>query len=175
MPSIKQNQPPQTLPDFRNFGVMLRILLGVNLLALAAALAQSAGLADWLQRYIDMAAWVQPILLIDLALLAALNGVLRRLPTRPAIALILLLAAALSVGLLTVWASVGIDDGGVSRQLRAAALGVMVSGAMLFYFALRTRAFSPALAEARLQALTARIRPHFLFNSLNAVLSLIRS
>ena len=37
------------------------------------------------------------------------------------------------------------------------------------------RRFSPALAEARLQALQARIRPHFLFNSLNAVLSLIRS
>ncbi|TFV91674.1 histidine kinase, partial [Oxalobacteraceae bacterium OM1] len=43
------------------------------------------------------------------------------------------------------------------------------------YFELRTRAFSPALVEARLQALQARIRPHFLFNSLNAVLSLIRS
>ena len=33
---------------------------------------------------------------------------------------------------------------------------------------------SPALSEARLQALQARIRPHFLFNSINAVLSLIR-
>jgi len=43
------------------------------------------------------------------------------------------------------------------------------------YFELRVRAFSPALVEARLQALQARIRPHFLFNSLNAVLSLIRS
>jgi two-component system sensor histidine kinase AlgZ len=40
---------------------------------------------------------------------------------------------------------------------------------------LRTRALSPALAEARLQALQARIRPHFLFNSLNAVLALIRT
>ena len=45
----------------------------------------------------------------------------------------------------------------------------------LFYFETRARVFAPALAEARLQALTARIRPHFLFNSLNAVLSLIRS
>ena len=43
------------------------------------------------------------------------------------------------------------------------------------YFEMRTRAFSPALAEARLQALQARIQPHFLFNSLNAVLSLIRT
>ena len=36
-------------------------------------------------------------------------------------------------------------------------------------------AYSPALAEARLQALQARIRPHFLFNSINAVLSLMRA
>ena len=46
---------------------------------------------------------------------------------------------------------------------------------MLAYLALHLRAYSPALAEARLQALQARIRPHFLFNSLNAVLALIRS
>jgi two-component system sensor histidine kinase AlgZ len=38
---------------------------------------------------------------------------------------------------------------------------------------LRASALSPALVEARLQSLTARIRPHFLFNSLNAVISLI--
>jgi two-component system sensor histidine kinase AlgZ len=31
------------------------------------------------------------------------------------------------------------------------------------------------VAQARIQALQARIRPHFLFNSINAVLSLIRS
>jgi len=39
---------------------------------------------------------------------------------------------------------------------------------------LRGRALSPSLTEARLQALQSRIRPHFLFNSINAVLSLIR-
>ena len=44
-----------------------------------------------------------------------------------------------------------------------------------FYFHLRARALSPAITEARLQALQARIRPHFLFNSINAVLSLVRS
>ncbi|MDO9189761.1 MAG: histidine kinase, partial [Sulfurimicrobium sp.] len=51
----------------------------------------------------------------------------------------------------------------------------LLTAALLAYFNLRSRALSPALAEARLQALQARIRPHFLFNSINAVLSLIRS
>jgi two-component system sensor histidine kinase AlgZ len=44
----------------------------------------------------------------------------------------------------------------------------------LGYFDLRSRALSPAVAEARIQALQARIRPHFLYNSINTVLSLIR-
>ncbi|MBV5276354.1 histidine kinase, partial [bacterium] len=69
----------------------------------------------------------------------------------------------------------GIDSGSGSRLLRAALLAGMVATTMLAYFSLRASAFSPALAEARLQALTARIRPHFLFNSLNAVLSLMRA
>jgi two-component system sensor histidine kinase AlgZ len=54
------------------------------------------------------------------------------------------------------------------------ALVALTTFALLAYFHLRERALSPALSEARLQALQARIRPHFLFNSINAVLSLIR-
>jgi len=175
MPSIKQNAAGLPLPDFRNFGVMLRILLGVNLLALVAALLQSTGVGDWLQRYIELAAWVQPLLLLNLALLALCGGLLRRLPGGAGQLLVVLLSAASAVLLLDFWRFMALDEGGWPRLLRAALLGGMAAAAMLFYFTLRTRAFSPALAEARLQALTARIRPHFLFNSLNAVLSLIRS
>jgi two-component system sensor histidine kinase AlgZ len=51
----------------------------------------------------------------------------------------------------------------------------VVTATLLAYFNMRSRALSPAVTEARLQALQARIRPHFLFNSINAVLSLIRS
>ena len=53
-------------------------------------------------------------------------------------------------------------------------LCLAVTGVLLAYFNLRSRALSPAFAEARLQALQSRIRPHFLFNCINAVLSLIR-
>ncbi|MEI7429967.1 MAG: histidine kinase [Betaproteobacteria bacterium] len=175
MVSIKQNPIGHPLPDFRNFGVMLRILLGVNLLALAAALVQSAGLLDWLQRFVDMAAWVQPLLLFNLSVLALQSKGLQRLPVGLATTLVILMAAVSSALIIDFWRFMGLDDGGWPRLLRAALLGALVAGTLLFYFALRARAFSPALTEARLQALTARIRPHFLFNSLNAVLSLIRA
>jgi two-component system sensor histidine kinase AlgZ len=61
---------------------------------------------------------------------------------------------------------------GLGRTLAFAGLATVLT---LAYLTLHLRAYSPALAEARLQALQARIRPHFLFNSLNAVLALIRS
>jgi len=53
-------------------------------------------------------------------------------------------------------------------------LSLITTAVLIAYFRLRMRALSPAIAEARLQALQARIRPHFLFNSLNGVLSLVR-
>ena len=53
-------------------------------------------------------------------------------------------------------------------------ISVYVWGFM-HYHAILQRALSPALSEAKLAALTARIRPHFLFNSLNAAIALVRT
>ncbi len=175
MPSIKHNPASHPLPDFRNFGVMLRILLGVNFLALMAALVHSNGVTDWPQQYVEMAAWVQPLLLFNLALLALFARAIRLLPPRSGQLAVIVLAALSAVLLLDFWRFMGFDDGGWERCVKVGMLGGLAAGTLLFYFEMRSRIFSPALSEARLQALTARIRPHFLFNSLNAVLSLIRS
>jgi two-component system sensor histidine kinase AlgZ len=61
------------------------------------------------------------------------------------------------------------------RYIRHALVGVAVTLILLAYFRLRALALTPANQEARLQALQARIRPHFLFNTINAVLSIVRS
>jgi len=60
-------------------------------------------------------------------------------------------------------------------QWRDPLFAALIAGTVLYWARLRERAYSPALAEAQLQALQSRIRPHFLFNSLNAALGLIRS
>ncbi|MDR1995241.1 histidine kinase [Azonexus sp.] len=171
--SIRQFPATHPLPDWRNFGVMLRVLLGVNALALAAALLQVPELALWPSRFVDLAAIVEPLLLISLGLLSLGRGLLWRLPLRAGQALVLVLAGGLAFALYGYWGWLLPDDAG--SPWRAALLAMTAAALLLLYFDLRSGAFDPAQTEARLAALNARIRPHFLFNSLNAVLSLIRA
>ena len=173
MTSIRHFPATYPLPDWRNFGVMLRVLLGVNFLTLIAALVQSAALDQWLARFVDMAALVEPLLLLALGLLAALRDQLRRLPLRLGQLAVLGLVLVLAFAQQAYWQSLGFPESG--SGLRVVLLAAAACGLLLLYFELRARAYSPAQAEARLAALNARIRPHFLFNSLNAVLSLIRA
>ncbi|HYO28862.1 MAG TPA: histidine kinase [Azonexus sp.] len=173
MTSIRHFPATHPLPDWRNFGVMLRVLLGANLLALAVAFIQSPGLAEWMGRYVEMAALVEPLLLLALGLLAGLRNPLRALPLRLGQVSVVALVAGLAYAQQLFWQSLGFGDG--ANPLRPVVLAAAASIVLLGYFELRARAFSPAQTEARLAALNARIRPHFLFNSLNAVLSLIRA
>ncbi len=170
--SINHNANTGALPDFRNFGILLRIVLVVNGVALLAALLQVRIIGQWPTQFTENAALVEPLLILSLLVLAAAGGVLRRLPYAAAIVAVLAIELALTAALHTLgrnWFLV--DAHALPRWLLIVAL---TTGMLLVYFDLRGRALSPALAEARLQALQARIRPHFLFNSINAVLSLVR-
>jgi two-component system sensor histidine kinase AlgZ len=173
VPSINQNAYTSALPNFRNLGILLRILVLVNVLAIGAAIVRAPTLAAAWSELVDMSAIVQPIVIVTLLALVALNGLLRLLPY------FLGAAAVAAIALAVTWLMVGF----VQNAYRGEALGslprygvlVLLTTLMLLaYFDLRGRALSPAFAEARLQALQARIRPHFLYNSINAVLSLIR-
>ncbi|HZX32107.1 MAG TPA: sensor histidine kinase [Rhodocyclaceae bacterium] len=175
MASIRQIPSTHLLPDWRNLGTVLRVLLGINAMAMAAALVRAGSLAAWFPGYVEMAAWVEPPLFALLCLLAAGRDLLWRLPGRAAQALVAGAAGLVAGVQYDAWTWLGLAERAPLGAWRAALLGAAATGAMLGYFELRARAFSPAVAEARLAALNARIRPHFLFNSLNTVLSLIRA
>ena len=169
MPSIRQNPYPDALPDFRNLGVVARALMAVNLFGLAAALASEPDWMRALDAFVLSTALIEPPLIAVLATLSAAAPLLRRLPYWPACALVVALALALAAA---TQAALGQFAGvGLGRVL---VFSFVSAALVLAYLTLHLRAHSPALAEARLQALQARIRPHFLFNSLNAVLALIR-
>ncbi len=145
-----------------------RILVAVNLAALAAALHAAESWTQAIDRFVRAAAFVEPLLLASLVVLYAAARLLVRLPYWPGCAAIFAIELALAAGLELLAAG---HAEGIGRVLALTAAAVAL---LLAYFRLFAKAYSPALADARLQALQARIRPHFLFNSLNAVLSLIR-
>jgi two-component system sensor histidine kinase AlgZ len=169
--SINQNANPGALPNFRNLGILLRILVIVDGMCLAAALVKTPDPMMLMEELIDVSAIVQPILILSLLALAAANNGLQRLRYWHALATLLALELAVSA---IVYGAGIYMLGTTGSLLRYAVFTLVITGVLIGYFDLRGRALSPALTEARLQALQARIRPHFLFNSINAVLSLMR-
>lgn len=166
------------LPNLHNLGIHLRILVIVNLLAILAAILQTKDLTDFLPRLAELSAVTQPILILSLLVLYGLYPLLDKLPYKISLCIVLLLEvsiAALMISFFSNFLWLGTESGPEYISYRAVILTGTVTAIVLYYFFLQQRAYSPAIAEARLQALQARIRPHFLFNSINAVLSLIRS
>ena len=161
------------MPDFRNLGVIARVLLAANAAGFAAAAVRSQRFAELADQFAPVALVLEPALIASLAALYLLSPVFGRLPYAAGLACAGAIAAAFSAAMAPVAYALG-QIGGPWDGARNAVWALILVGLLAAYFNLRARAFSPALAEARLQALQARIRPHFLFNSLNAVLSLMR-
>jgi len=172
--SINQTGAGIRLPNFCNVGVMLRSLVLVNVLIAAAAVIRAPSVREIWFEFLLFAAFGEPVLILSLVVLCLARRWLHAIGYVGAIALLAAFELAVTWVLYE-----------VSRQfdfeLRPMTFGQVtflvffVTAVTLAYFDLRARALSPAVAEARIQALQARIRPHFLYNSINAVLSLIRS
>ncbi len=172
-PIIRQNPDLPALPDFRNLGVILRILVAANGAAAVAALVEAPRVELWSTEFIDNVSVLQPQLMLELALLYAVQPWLARQPY--ATGAWIVVAASVACGIATHALIEATQIVRAGDLLRALLLGLLLTGALLFYFRLRAKALSPSITEARLQALQARIRPHFLFNSITAVLSLVRT
>ncbi|HET7546845.1 MAG TPA: sensor histidine kinase [Usitatibacter sp.] len=172
--SINQTAGAIRLPNFCNLGIMLRSLVVVNLLFGAAAVARASTLSSAGFELLELAALGEPVLIVSLLALCAARRGFHALGYARSIALVAIFELVLTWGawhavqaLFPVYATLSFP--------RLATLVLFATAVTLAYFDLRARALAPAIADARIQALQARIRPHFLYNSINAVISLIRS
>jgi two-component system, LytTR family, sensor histidine kinase AlgZ len=163
-----------TLPNLQNLGILLRILVGVNLFGIVATILLSKQLSDFLPIFTMLSTVIQPVLLLSILVLYLLYPLLKKLSYWQSIAIIVAVEVIIST-FISLLFSQSLSLEYATASYRVILLSLSATAAMLYYFDLRQRAYSPAITEARLQALQARIRPHFLFNSINAVLSLIRS
>jgi two-component system sensor histidine kinase AlgZ len=178
------------LPDFCTSRATLAIVLIVQLTACVLTLArQSAGIDFWtdLWRTSVFLLWIG---LAGAALLCMLRDRLARLTVAAGSAWVLALIAAVVTAVSLIAYLIGqsrlmLESGGAHLfpseprrfVLRNVSIGLVVTGLALryFYVAHEWRRSVELRAAARVHALQARIRPHFLFNSMNTIAALTRS
>lgn len=158
------------LPKSLSAGIALRAIVVANALLFLGAMVrtQGGGAAETISIFANMASAA------ELALLATLGGISLIWERTSEIgrfwAAILLGGAAEAVASRIV----SLAPQSAGEFAYSAMLGSMVAAGVIAYFDWRHKGLSPALAEAKLQALQSRIRPHFLFNAINGIAMLVR-
>ncbi|WP_321349147.1 sensor histidine kinase [Halopseudomonas oceani] len=169
------------LPDLCSSVAVFTLIILAQLVVLVWVLAQPvAGVFDWLQ--LAMASlFVQWIVLLSAALLCRLRGWMQRRPLALAVAVCfaVVIAPTLLFTVLGDWVVYRGMQGALhweaEQLLRHGLIALIMTSLLLRYFYLQQQWQRQNQAElrSRLQALQSRIRPHFLFNSLNSIASLI--
>ena len=164
------------VPELCQSEALLALVLLAELLVLVLVLAEPMnGSFDWLRLALT-SLFVQWIVLLSAALTCRLRPWLARLPVALAGVLCCLLVVLLT--LLCTWIAdyyLLLDEPQADLYLRHALIALIMSALLLRYFYLQSqwRRQEQAELRARIESLQARIRPHFLFNSLNSIASLV--
>lgn len=171
--------PGFSLPELCRVEALFGLILLAELLVLVLVLADPVpGGLDW-SRLALTSFFVQWVLLLTVALLCRLRPLLAR---RSALLISLLTClVCVAVTLACTWASLLLElyppDSqltGLPLYLRHGLISLIMSAIVVrvLYLQGESRRQQQASLQARLQALQARIRPHFLYNSLNSIASL---
>ena len=164
---------PVLVFDACQVGVVLRAVLYVEVVAAVAVLYMAEGAADWLARLAVLTAGTLPATLLWLIVGCAFKRPLARLGET------LQAAAGIALGALAgVYACGTLALLGLTRSspwLASACTGALLASGLVAGLVWRVRGRTPAATAARLAELQSRIRPHFLFNTLNSAIALVRA
>ncbi|HUO18778.1 MAG TPA: sensor histidine kinase [Steroidobacteraceae bacterium] len=178
------------LPNFCTSRTTLAIVLIVELTAFVLTLARQSAVVDFWTDLVRTSLFLLWIGLAGAGLLCLLRHALARLGVAAGSAAVMALIAGLVAAISVCAYLIGrthlvVDTGGsslfpphpLSFALRNVCIGLVVCGLALryFYVAYEWRVSVELRAAARVHALQARIRPHFLFNSMNTIAALTRT
>ena len=165
---------PERVFDVCHVGLVLRAVLGVQgLLALGIALA-ARDVLQWTQDVASGTLVTMFGVLLWLLLVCAARRVLGRLAEPVQWALLLPLGALTGSMGWQLLNLAGESPSGLFRLASIALAGAATAALLLAWLKLRERSQRPADALAQLVELQSRIRPHFLFNTLNSAIALVR-
>jgi two-component system sensor histidine kinase AlgZ len=175
----------QVLPDFCQAGVFFIAVLGGELLALILAFAAVERASDFWTALALISLLVQWVVMGSSLAFCLLGRWLNRLEARKALGLayvlIILVAGIMGFGSAQLAIPLGLYSSIAVTQpswfyIKLLAIAGITAAILLRYLYVQQqwRAQVEAESLARIEALQARIRPHFLFNSLNTISSLVR-
>ncbi|MCW5642891.1 MAG: histidine kinase [Rhodoferax sp.] len=167
--------PARRVPlfDACQIGVVLRAVLFVELVMAVAALFVADSPVAWVLRLALLTGAALPATLVWLLVACALQRVLARLSMRNQVAAGVLLGALAGLYGCATLLVIGLVD--QAPWIACGATGATLAGALVAAMVMRERARAPAETTARLSELQSRIRPHFLFNTLNSAIALVRA
>ena len=182
-PSTSAQTMPETTPqtlqhgpvlifDACHLGVVLRAVLGVEIALALAAMYASPNAWEWLLNMALLTSGGLPGTLVWLLMACSLKRMLHRMEGSHQYAMGIALgmvAGLYATGMMAI-------TGEVARMhwLANAVSGGLMAAVLVGYLVLRAEGRTPAATKAQLTALQAHIRPHFLFNTLNSAIALVR-
>lgn len=164
---------PALVFDACHVGVVLRAVLFVEGVIGVGALYGAESLLEWIARLSLATGGALPATLAWLIAACSLKTVLQRLSTALQYTAGVALGAVAGLyacGMLTL-ANIAASP----PWLASAATGALLAALLVAGLVLRARGRTPAATTARLTELQSRIRPHFLFNTLNSAIALVRA
>jgi two-component system, LytTR family, sensor histidine kinase AlgZ len=165
--------PPAFVFDACHVGVILRAVLLVELLMGVGAMFATNDFSSWFSLLAIITSAALPATMLWLVVACALKKPLQRL-TRLGQWLSGMALGAMAGGYgcaLLVW--VGFVTN--APWIASVVLGALVAAGLVAALIWRAQQRTPASAAARLSELQSRIRPHFLFNTLNSAIALVRA
>jgi two-component system sensor histidine kinase AlgZ len=154
-------------------GVVLRAVLFVEVCASVGVGFASQDLTDWMVRVALVTGGALPAALAWLLLACLTKRLLASLsaPLQYTVAVLFGALAGLYGCAMLAWAGLVLSP----PWLASAFSGALLSSLLVAALVLRSKGQMPAHTSARLAELQSRIRPHFLFNTLNSAIALVRA
>ena len=166
--------PALALPlDACHVGVVLRAVLWTQTVMAVAVMLGARNPQQWLERLALVSAGSVPAVLGWLAIVCVLarTSIAQRPPVMRAVAVGLGAVSGVQASALLDWIATQPEG---APWLASALGGGLLAAMLVAVLANRARSRAPADNAARLAGLQARIQPHFLFNTLNAAIALVR-
>ena len=171
---VSSRPPPRaSMFDVCHVGAVLRAVLFVEVVVGVGAMFGAAQPIDWLQRFSLLTGGVLPATLAWLFAACALKSRLNRLQPRWQWLVGIALGATAGLYGCGLLALMGLLQ--PAPWWASAAAGALMSVMLLAGLIWRAKARTPAATAARLAELQSCIRPHFLFNTLNSAIALVRA